>query len=95
LIDYLNSSDDLKLTLKLGKMMFFLLLYLHFGACLWMFVCLLGMDTTANTAELQEESGCKYIVTALGIWEPYQWPGYKTFMGLDPKENFYCSDWQI
>ena len=38
LLIFLNSSSDFKLQIKLYKMCFFLLLYIHFTACLWYFI---------------------------------------------------------
>ena len=37
LINYLNSSDDFKMVLKLIKMFFFLVLYIHILGCMWFF----------------------------------------------------------
>ena len=39
LINYLNSSDDFKLQLRLFKLCFMLFLYIHVTACIWYFVC--------------------------------------------------------
>ena len=39
LINYLNSSDDFKLQLRLCKLCFMLALYIHVTACIWYFVC--------------------------------------------------------
>lgn len=82
LIDYLNSSDDFKLTLKLVKMMFFLILYLHLSACLWIFVCKLNIDSMIGLTALDFESivECKYKSKISGWWEPAQWDSYKSFM---------------
>ena len=35
LITYLNSAEDIKLTLKLTQTIFLILLYIHITACLW------------------------------------------------------------
>lgn len=40
LIKYLNSSEDLKQQILIFKLIFLLLLYLHFTGCMWYFVCL-------------------------------------------------------
>ena len=39
LINHLNSSDDFKLQLRLIKLCFILLLYIHITACLWYLFC--------------------------------------------------------
>ena len=39
LIKYLNSSDDLKQQILIFKLIFLLLLYLHFTGCMFYFVC--------------------------------------------------------
>ena len=39
LINYLNESDDFKLQLRLVKLCFMLILYIHITACIWFFVC--------------------------------------------------------
>ena len=38
LITYLNLKNDLKMSLKLGKLVFFLLLFLHLLACSWYWI---------------------------------------------------------
>ena len=38
LIAFLNLKQDLKMQLKLGKLMFFLILYIHFQGCIWYFI---------------------------------------------------------
>lgn len=38
IITYMNESDDVKLTLRLFKVCFFLLLYIHITACFWFYV---------------------------------------------------------
>ena len=35
LISYLNESDDFKLQLRLFKLIFFFLLYIHITSCTW------------------------------------------------------------
>ncbi len=35
---FLNFQDDVKVTLKIGKILFFLIIYLHLIACLWFYV---------------------------------------------------------
>lgn len=36
-ISYLNATENIKLSLKLVKMIFYLVLYLHWQACAWFF----------------------------------------------------------
>ena len=38
IINLMNVKDDLKMTLKLLKLVYFLLLYIHFAACIWWFI---------------------------------------------------------
>ena len=38
IISFLNFQDDVKVTLKLGKVIFFLSIYLHCLACLWFYI---------------------------------------------------------
>lgn len=38
LITYLNLKNELKMSLKLGKLIFFLVLYLHCLCCLWYYI---------------------------------------------------------
>ena len=38
LISFLNLKQDLKMQLKLGKLVFFLILYIHFQGCIWYFL---------------------------------------------------------
>lgn len=37
IISYLNTTEDIKLSLKLIKMVFYLAIYLHWQACAWFF----------------------------------------------------------
>ena len=48
LLIYLNSSVDIKHTIRLIKMCFFLLLYLHFTACIWYFIITLGKEKVSK-----------------------------------------------
>ena len=38
IIAYLNLKDDVKMSLKLMKLMFFLVIYIHCWACIWYLV---------------------------------------------------------
>ena len=38
IITYMNATDGVKLSLKLFKMLFFLILYVHCQACTWYWV---------------------------------------------------------
>lgn len=38
MINYMNSTDDIKLSLRLFNVCFFLILYIHCTACLWFYV---------------------------------------------------------
>ncbi|CAI2368538.1 unnamed protein product [Moneuplotes crassus] len=38
LITYMNLQDDVKMSLKLGKLIFFLIMYIHCIGCLWFFI---------------------------------------------------------
>lgn len=38
LINFMNTTDDVKLTMRLFKMCFFLVLYLHITGCCWYFM---------------------------------------------------------
>ena len=44
IIDFMKSSDELKLQLKFFKLVFFLILYIHLSGCTWFFVCTLEND---------------------------------------------------
>ena len=85
LIDFLNSSDEFKLQLKLLKMMFFLLLYVHFSSCLWLFIS--GIVNELQHPELFGD--CK-LDKELGFWLPPQWESFKEFYGDGEDEHFYC-----
>ena len=39
LINYLNTADEVKHTLRIFKLVFFMILYIHFSACLWFVLC--------------------------------------------------------
>jgi hypothetical protein len=43
-IDYLRASDTTKLNLKVLKMMFFLVLYIHMSSCFWFYICYFQYD---------------------------------------------------
>ena len=38
LINYLNSAEDVKLSLKLGQTIFLILLYIHITGCIWYYI---------------------------------------------------------
>lgn len=38
LINYLNTAEDLKLSLKLGQTIFLILLYIHITGCIWYYL---------------------------------------------------------
>ena len=40
MITYLNVTDDFKLSLRLFKVCFFLILYLNISACVWFYACM-------------------------------------------------------
>lgn len=44
MITYLNETDDVKLSLRLFKLCFFLILYIHVIACVWFYVCNIDKD---------------------------------------------------
>jgi len=44
IINYLNIREDSKMTLKLGNLIFFLILYIHCLACLWYYVVTFTQD---------------------------------------------------
>jgi hypothetical protein len=44
LINYMNSSDDFKLQMRLLKLTFILLLYIHITGCAWYFIAELDLD---------------------------------------------------
>lgn len=37
IISFLNATESVKLSLKLFKLIFYLLIYVHWQACLWYF----------------------------------------------------------
>ena len=39
LIQFMNVDEDIKASLNLSKMIFFLIIYIHFYACIWWLVC--------------------------------------------------------
>ena len=55
LITYLNSSDDFKLQLRLIKISFFIVLYIHCMACIWFFFVTVG-----NNIPNVVENDCKH-----------------------------------
>ena len=67
LLVYLNSSDEFKVTLKLIKLALFLLLYLHFTACLWYFMIKVSNMETEDFDDDHETYGCSLN------FDPDQW----------------------
>jgi len=56
---YINKSSEFKLRMKLFKMCIFLLLYVHFTACVWyLFVILEKYETHFMTKDQIEKQGC-------------------------------------
>jgi len=48
IISYMNSTDDVKLSLRLFKLCFFLLLYIHCTACLLFLISSYGHEDETN-----------------------------------------------
>lgn len=69
LINLSNSSFDFKLQLRLAKMIFYIMLYLHLTACLWFLTC------TIILIQVKPE-GCRYEEIPDGIWIPAQYESY-------------------
>tara|TARA_B110000285_G_C14981699_1_gene541721 strand:- start:437 stop:985 length:549 start_codon:yes stop_codon:yes gene_type:complete len=46
IIEFLKSSDEFKLQLKLTKLFFMLLLYIHLTGCAWIFVTVITSDVS-------------------------------------------------
>ena len=91
LIDYLNQSDDLKLQLKLVKMIFFFILYLHFSACLWFFVVdILNESYRLDYCQDISVHVCNNLHES-NFWLPQQWEGYKKFTKED--REFFDLPW--
>ena len=64
LINYMNASDDFKLQMRLLKLTFFLLLYIHITGCGWYFIAELELTNHSLTP-----SSCS-INLPQGIWIP-------------------------
>lgn len=82
LINYLNSSDDFKQQLRLIKLIFFLMLYIHFCGCMWFFV--------------SKSTGKKWIPDEQ--YEAYKNTyGYDKLKPDDPMYElpFYDNDWKV
>jgi CRP-like cAMP-binding protein len=62
LISYMNLKDDLKMSLKLGKLIFFLVMYLHWVGCIWFYIAkqdekwIPPLDYVYITTEIYNES---------------------------------------
>ena len=70
LITYLNLKDDLKMSLKLGKLIFYLIMYIHCVGCLWYYIVsqdqtwIPAIDSTDDPSEFYDsESFYKYAVS--------------------------------
>ena len=71
-------------------MMFFLLLYIHFSSCLWLFIAHI-------VNELHHPLEYKNCAKEhdLGFWVPNQWNLFKKFNGLSKDDHFHCQQWQM
>ena len=62
LISYMNIKDDVKMSLKLGKLVFFLLMYLHCVGWLWYYIVnnnqvwIPAIDDTSDPSEFYDNS---------------------------------------
>lgn len=81
LINMSNSSFDFKLQLRLAKILFYIILYLHLTACLWFLTC------TINLIQVAKE-GCRYDEIPEGIWTPSQYEAYQIYHFVEI--DFYC-----
>lgn len=71
IITYMNESDDVKLSLRLFKVCFFLILYIHCTGCLWYYLC--SLDDTwiptqhtyymADTPFYEMDNTSKYLIS--------------------------------
>ena len=71
LISYMNLKDDLKMSLKLGKLVFFLMMYLHCVGCIWYFIAkqdekwIPPLDYVYITTDIYSESTLKKYWNAM------------------------------
>ena len=69
LISYMNLKDDVKMSLKLAKLVFFLIMYLHCVGCMWYYIVnsnqvwFPALDDTDDPSEFYDSSSIyKYLV---------------------------------
>lgn len=71
LIAYMNLKDDMKMSLKLIKLVFFLIMYLHCVACIWYFIVkqeqywIPPLDEIRENTEIYQESNFYKYMTSL------------------------------
>lgn len=85
IIDYMKSSDDIKIQLKLAKLLFFLVLFIHISGCTWIFVCTIVNDFD-DYPDIRLH-GCKDQLP-YGVWIPPDWQNYALW--TSNTRNFYC-----
>ena len=84
----MNSSDDFKLQMRLIKLTFFLVLYLHVTGCLWYFMAVVEHETLDEGTGTTIDHECTDNSFPDGMWIPNQWANYATFNHIT--SSFYC-----
>ena len=70
-ITYLNFKSNVKMSLRLGKLIFFLILYLHLIGCFWFYIARQDekwsppFDEAKDETELYQESAFYQYITSL------------------------------
>lgn len=97
IINFLNAKEDMKMTLKIFKLVFFLVLYIHFAGCIFYFIikdekdAWIGQNDFMNLTEDIYESD--------GVWLKYWTCFYNAYLllagnGIAPKttlQRIFCS----
>lgn len=71
LITFMNLKDDIKMSLKLVKLVFFLVLYIHFIGCMWFFIAkqdqqwIPPLDYVWVKTDIYEQSNIKQYASSL------------------------------
>ena len=86
MITYLNETDDVKLSLRLFKVFFFLILYINITGCFWFYCCKYtrrnGLTEIIWNPAQYKHYEIDALIYNMDFWEQYSVSFYNAVLGL-------------
>ena len=86
IITYMNSTDDVKLSLRLLKLCFFLLLYIHVTGCAWFYVISMNQKWLPAQFQFYEEN--RQMLYESNWYDQYPVAVYNAILALTGNDIF-------